>query len=304
MPRMSIGAVLDEAWTLYTRFFTRFFVLALIVFAIVNFAFALFWLALDERTSGGVFLGVLALATAIIGQFWLQGAVVFAVEDARDGVFDASTREIFGRVMPLLGALVVAGILAGLGVGVGLFLLIVPGLFLLTIWSMVAPVIVLERSAVLAAFGRSRALVRGSGFRVFGLILVTIVLTTIAGNILRAVFSFLPLFLEISIGSTVASAVVAPFSAIALTVAYFMLREREEPPVEGAPAAATVVEPAVVAAAAEVAEPPVEAGEAEPAPDTEYVCPRCGATVAREATACSQCGQEFDLGGDDEPRAS
>jgi ribosomal protein L40E len=303
MPRMSIGAVLDEAWTLFTKFFTRFFVLALIVFAVVNLVFALFWLALDERASGGVVLGVLALATAIIGQFWLQGAVVFAVEDARDGVFDASTREIFGRVVPLLGTLVVAGLHAGLGVGVGLFLLIVPGLFLLTIWSMVAPVIVLERSDVLGAFGRSRALVRGSGFRVFGLILVTIVLTTIAGNILRAVFSFLPLFLEISVGSTVASAVVAPFSAIALTVAYFMLREREEPVPEVATAAATEAEPAVVAGA-EVAEPPVEAGEAEPAPDTEYVCPRCGATVAREATACPQCGQEFDLGGDDEPRAS
>ncbi len=300
---MSIGAVLDEAWTLYTKFFTRFFVLALIVFAIVNFVFALFWLALDERASGGVFLGVLALATAIIGQFWLQGAVVFAVEDARDGVFDASTREIFGRVMPLLGTLVVAGLLAGLGVGVGLFLLIVPGLFLLTIWSMVAPVIVLERSDVLGAFGRSRALVRGSGLRVFGLILVTIVLTTIAGNILRAVFSFLPLFLEISVGSTVASAVVAPFSAIALTVAYFMLREREEPVPEDVTAAATEAEPAVVVGA-EVAEPPVEAGEAEPAPDTEYVCPRCGATVAREATACPHCGQDFDLGGDEEPKGS
>jgi len=123
----------------------------------------------------------------------------------------------------LLGSLVVAGILAGIGVAAGLILLIAPGLFLLTIWSMLSPVIVLERSSVGAAFGRSRALVRGNGWRVFGLILVTAILTGIAGSLLRAVFSFLPRFLEIVIGSTIASAVVAPFSAIALTVAYFTL---------------------------------------------------------------------------------
>lgn len=226
---MSIGAVLDEAWTLYTKFFTRFFVLALVVFAIVNLAFALFALALENSDGGqAVLLGVVALATAIVGQYWLQGAVVFAVQDALDGTFDSGTREIFSRVAPFLGSLVVAGVLAGLGIGIGLILVIVPGLFLLTIWSMLAPVIVLEGASVGEAFGRSRALVRGHGWRVFGLILVTAVLTGIAGSILRAAFSFLPRFLEIFVGSTIASAIVAPFSAIALTVAYFLLRRDTE----------------------------------------------------------------------------
>ena len=221
---MSIGAVLDEAWTLYTKFFVRFFVLALAVFVIVNLVFGLFAVALTDSGGGqAALLGVIALATAIVGQYWLQGAIVIAVHDARDGTLDTGPREIFSRVAPLLGSLVVAGILAGIGVAAGLILLIAPGLFLLTIWSMLSPVIVLERSSVGAAFGRSRALVRGNGWRVFGLILVTAILTGIAGSLLRAVFSFLPRFLEIVIGSTIASAVVAPFSAIALTVAYFTL---------------------------------------------------------------------------------
>jgi hypothetical protein len=59
---------------------------------------------------------------------------------------------------------------------------------------------------------------------VFGLILVTAILTGIAGSILRAAFSFLPFFLEVLIGSTIASSIVAPFSAVALTVAFFLLR--------------------------------------------------------------------------------
>lgn len=237
---MSIGAVLDEAWTLYTKFFGRFFVLAVAVFVIVNLVFGLFAIALTDGDGGeAALLGVVALATAIVGQYWLQGAIVIAVQDARDGTIDTGPREIFTRVAPLLGKLVVAGILAGIGVAAGLVLLILPGLFLLTIWSMLSPVIVLERSGVGAAFGRSRALVRGHGWRVFGLILVTAILTGIAGSLLRAAFSFLPRFLEIVIGSTIASAVVAPFSAIALTVAYFMLRGEDDDVDAGLPQSAT-----------------------------------------------------------------
>ena len=44
----------------------------------------------------------------MVGTTWLQGAIVYAVQDARDGSFDASLGEIFSRVsssiLPLLGA--------------------------------------------------------------------------------------------------------------------------------------------------------------------------------------------------------
>ena len=54
--------------------------------------------------------------------------------------------------MPLL----VAGLLAGICIALGFVLLIVPGLVLLTIWAVIAPVIVIERTGALEAFGRSR----------------------------------------------------------------------------------------------------------------------------------------------------
>jgi len=38
---VTIGKVLDEAWTLFTRFFGKFFVIGLVVFAVVNLAYAL-----------------------------------------------------------------------------------------------------------------------------------------------------------------------------------------------------------------------------------------------------------------------
>ena len=51
-------------------------------------------------------------------------------------------------------------------------LLIIPGLILLTIWAVFAPAIVIERIRVIDAFGRSRELVRGNGWPVFGVIIV------------------------------------------------------------------------------------------------------------------------------------
>ena len=56
-------------------------------------------------------------------------------------------------------------------------LVIAPGLYLITIWAVIVPVIVIERSGALAAFGRSRQLVRGRGLHVFAtLVLVYVIL--------------------------------------------------------------------------------------------------------------------------------
>lgn len=98
---MTIGSVLDEAWTLFTRFFLRFFLIALVVFAAINLLYALVVAAISSDNNGAaIALAILGLATAVIGATWLQGAFVYAVQDARDGTFDSSMGEIFARVAP------------------------------------------------------------------------------------------------------------------------------------------------------------------------------------------------------------
>ena len=225
---MSIGIVLDEAWTLFTRFFLRFFVIALVVFATINLLYALVVSAISADNDGAAFaLAILALATVVVGTTWLQGAFVYAVQDARDGTFDASIGEVFSRVSSSIAPLIVAGLLAGLGIAFGFVLLILPGLFLLTIWAVIAPVIVVEKRRALESFGRSRELVRGHGWTVFGIVLITGLLSGVATTLLQAAFSFLPRFLEIFVGSTIAQSVVAPFSAIAIAITYFRLRDAQ-----------------------------------------------------------------------------
>ncbi|MGI8974163.1 MAG: hypothetical protein ACR2HI_08305 [Gaiella sp.] len=226
---MSIGAVLDEAWSLYTKFFLRFFLIAVIVFAVVNAIYGLIVVAVESGDGTSVLLALAGVAASVVGTYWLQGALVFAVQDARDGAIDASIGEIFRKVTPLLGTLIAAGLLAGIGIAIGFLLLIVPGLFLLTIWSVVAPAIVVEGKSVGEAFSRSRELVKGHGWTVFAVVLITAILSAIASGLLQLAFSFLPRFLEIFIGGTIASAVVAPFTATALTVMFFRLRDSVSP---------------------------------------------------------------------------
>jgi hypothetical protein len=223
---VTIGAVLDEAWTLFTRFFLRFFLIAVVVFAVINLLYALVVSAFSSGDTGAaVAIGIVGLAAAVVGSTWLQGAFVYAVQDARDGTFEASAREVFTRVSPSIVPLLVAGLLAGFGIAIGLILLIVPGLYLLTIWAVIAPVIVVEKRGALESFGRSRALVRGHGWTVFAIVLITGLLSAVASSLLQAAFSALPRFLEIFVGSTIAQAVVAPFGAIALAITYFRLRD-------------------------------------------------------------------------------
>ena len=216
---MQPGAIVREAWELYKAHWRTFVPLALIVYIVLGlitlvFALLLGWL--------GAIIGALA---SIVGTFWLQGALVEAVQDVRDGKQDLSIGEMFQRVQPRLPALIVAGILAGLGIALGLILLIVPGLFLLTIWSLIVPTIVLEGKSAGESFGRSRELVRGNGWSVFGVIVITIGAVIVASIIVSLLTFWLPDGVDEFARSLISNTVVVPFIACAWTLMYFALAQ-------------------------------------------------------------------------------
>jgi Membrane domain of glycerophosphoryl diester phosphodiesterase len=175
---------------------------------------------------------ILGAIISLVALFWVQGALVRAVDDIRDGRADLSLGETFERVRPQLPAIIVGGLLAGLGIALGLVLLIVPGLVLLTWWILLIPVIVLEGRSAGEAFGRSRELVRGHGWSVFGVIVLTILLV-IAFNIVLGIL-LLPVsdWLQSFISNVVSGTVVTPFVALTWTILYYRLRAAKEPPAE------------------------------------------------------------------------
>jgi len=223
--------ILGEAWALYKAHWRHFLPLALIVFVVLSLISLLLSLAL------GWFGALLGSLIGLVGVFWLQGALCEAVADVRDGRADLSISETLQRVRPRVGPLLVAGLLAGLGVVIGLILLIVPGLLLLTWWSLIVPVIVLERAAAMESFGRSRELVRGNGWNVFGVIVLTVLVLVVVGILLAIALAWLPDEVGGYVQTLVSNTLTAPFLALAWTLMYFRLRELRQAP-EPAPLAA------------------------------------------------------------------
>jgi hypothetical protein len=229
---VSIGAVLDEAWNLYRRFFLRFVLVAAAVFVVVGLVNGLVAEAGDDSGLAALFWGLIGAGVSIVGYFWLQGALVEAVRDVRDGRADAPIGDLFARTRPRLPALISAGVIAGLGIALGLLVFIVPGLYLLTRWFLIAPVIVLEGRSAGESFGRSWELVRGHAWDAFGLILLTLVAAGIGGGLVgalvRIVLAPLPDFLAAWGASIVVNSLIAPFVALAWTLAYYRLADRPQ----------------------------------------------------------------------------
>lgn len=172
-------------------------------------------------TAAGFALAVLFWALAIL----YQGMVVKLVQDIQDGKRDHAVTDLIRSVSPVFWPLVGVSILFGLGLGIGFVLLIIPGLILMVIWSVVAPVTVLERPGVFAAFGRSRELVRGNGWSVFGVIVIVFlavaVISLAAGLAASSLGSVGQAFVQWAVNSAL-----APVTALSASVLYFALLGR------------------------------------------------------------------------------
>lgn len=227
---MRAGEVLGEAWALYKRHWRHLIPIAFLVYLLLSVFTLLLALLLG-------WLGIIAgVFVSLAGVFWLQGALVIAVEDIRDGRADLSIRETLSRVRPRMNTLGVAGILAAIAITIGLLLLVVPGLVLFTWWALIVPVIMLEGATIGGAFGRSRELVRGNGWSVFGLIVLTILVLIGIGILVGLATAALPDGLDQYVSDVVSNTLFAPFIALALTLAYYRLRAAGAPVPAGEPA--------------------------------------------------------------------
>lgn len=179
--------------------------------------------------SGDFSLQVLALAASIIALVGYQGLVVQAVRDIQDGVRDLSLGGLFRSVSKVFTPLLWTAILFALGVFLGFCALVIPGLVLLTWWAVAAPVAVCEVRTAPEALGRSRELVRGHGWPVFGTIAIGIGIGIAASIVTSLALLWLPDELQNFLSSLISNTVIGPFIAAAWTLMYFQLRGQAEP---------------------------------------------------------------------------
>jgi len=217
---MDPGDILGRTWELYRAHVRQLVTIAAVVYVPLGALTGVLTLA---GWPGIVVANVLNTAAL----FLVQGAVVTTVARLRDGREELGVAATLTTAGRRLVPVAVAGVLATLGILLGLLLLILPGLVLLTWWLVICPVIILEGATLQASFGRSRTLVQGTAWPVFGVVVLTLLalvaLGLVVGLALTPLAEGLRGFLVIAIGSSLA----APFAGVAWTLTYFRLREIE-----------------------------------------------------------------------------
>jgi hypothetical protein len=215
------GEIFSQTWRLYAANWRHLVALSVLVYILVSLLVLAF----------AFLIGILSAFISLAGVFWLQAVLVKAVEDVRDGRADLSVRATLESALPRINVVSAVGLLASLAIGIGLALFIVPGLILLTIWSVVIPVVMLEGTGVFRSFGRSQELVRGQAWSVFAVVAISIALILVAGILLGVVFQPIdPEWLESVAVNVTSNAIFAPFAAVAWTLVYFRLRELQAEP--------------------------------------------------------------------------
>ena len=202
---------------MYKTFAKHLLAIAFVIYLVAAIITALLALA------GGTIGILLGSFVSVVAAFVLQATLVKAVQDVRDGHADLSIRQTVNEALPFLAPVAGASILAGIAITIGLLLIIVPGLFLITIWAVIVPVIIIERSGAMASFGRSRALVRGHGWHVFGTLVLVYIIMLVVNIVLGLVFSALPVVLGDGLSSVISGTLISPFLALVVTLVYYRL---------------------------------------------------------------------------------
>jgi hypothetical protein len=215
--RIDVGRVLGEAFETYRRFAGPLLGGALVVLGIAGVISGVL------SAVGGVFLALVGLIVYIAAGVLYTGYVVKLVQDTRDGQMHHSVEELFEAAAPYIGTLILNGLLAAIAITIGMALLIVPGLILITIWAVVAPAIVVEDAGAIGAFGRSRELVRGDGWSVFGAIVLAYIAVLVVSFVTAGIGDAIAGDAGHIVLGTIGDIVAAPILAIVASTLFFDL---------------------------------------------------------------------------------
>src|SRR5215831_19178321 len=211
-----LTGVLTEAWDLYRRFAGHFLLISFVIYLITGVVIAL--LSLAGNVGAGIG-GLISFAATYV----VQASLIKAVQDVRDGRVDLDLGETVRAAGPYILPVIGASILAAIGVTIGLFLLIVPGLILLTFWALIVPFIVLGGAGVFQSFGDSMRTVRGYAWRVFGTYVLVFLILIAFAIVLGFILILLPLWLRNFVNNLVTGTLIAPFLALVATLIYYRL---------------------------------------------------------------------------------
>lgn len=183
----------------------------------------------------GLPLFAIGVLTLMIGSVLLQAATIRVTVGTLNGDRPSAFKELgrsYGLILPLIGLAIVMSF----AIGLGMVLLIVPGVILSVIWIVATPAYVMERPGVSGALSRSRNLTRGHRWPIFGLSVIYFVayfvMSAVLGGIFVAVAMIAGDINDMQVGSTIANALLGAISGVVTSAGissiYYELRMIKE----------------------------------------------------------------------------
>jgi len=180
-------------------------------------------------TGGAAGVGTVFVIQVVLGGIVLAASVLVVAVHVETGERPSIADALRG-VQTHLGRVLVVAALFHLALALGL-LLILPSVIAATFWLLAIPLAVVERRW-LDAFTRSAQLVRGYAWQIVGVAIVVLLLLFPLPLGLAAILAAFgtPAAMQAAAGTLITVIVADPLAATVMTIAYFGLRERQEPP--------------------------------------------------------------------------
>lgn len=246
---MTLGEVLDRTFKLYKSNFWLFAgitAMPLLVSLVINIGAA--GMGINQKNLAGSIAASPGMLFSVIGGGLLflviylfllgaaQAATVFAVSDlylGRTPSLRESYRRVGGKALRVISILIIAGLM----VGFGFLLLVIPGIILLCRTALAVPASMLEDSKSIRSIERSMNLTKGFSGQIFIIFLMVWVLSWVVAMIFDAPFSYFATAQHATsfgiltlqyLSSFIAQVLIGPIGTIAFSLMYYNLRVRKE----------------------------------------------------------------------------
>jgi len=182
-----IAAVFGRGFSILFGNIVSFGLLALIVYApyiVLSIVEARTEQTVEQAPELTLLVVVVALVAYLLLYFLLNAAVVFGtVQDLRGArvSLGACLRRGLATIFPVLGA----GLLAGIVTVLGFVAFVIPGFIVMVMVWVAIPVAVIERRGPIECLSRSIDLTKGNRWRVFGIVLLIVIVNSIASGVVE-----------------------------------------------------------------------------------------------------------------------
>ncbi len=219
-----IGQVFSQTSAVLSRHFLMFFVVMIVAALPRVLLTQTAVTGAGGEVYGKLFLGLflqivlstLAQAVLVYGAFQdMRGRPVSLVD---------CLRVALGRFFPIIGL----AICMSIGLSIGFILLVVPGIILAVMWFVSTPACVVEQLGPLASMGRSSELTKGHRWKIFGMLLLVVIIGLVISIVIGALLGLTGSPVLVTLGTLAWTGVWGAFYAIFGVVTYHDLRVAKE----------------------------------------------------------------------------